>query len=1170
MGFEGVCTAVYDYTPQGENELAFAEGDLLYILDKSSDDGWWKAKKKTTEFESEEPVGLIPHNYVEEAQPIQQAKSIYDYTRQTDEEVSFADDVDILIFDTSDPDWTLVQVNSEYGFAPSNYIQVIGDIEAPGAEAAAPPAIETHKAVKFAEPEPEAQLEPEPEPEQEQETPPAPQIAPKAPAGPAAALAGILHTQQPSESRAVPPLPSRESPAAAQTVEPAHEDDEVEAPAPALPRRPPSQQESPREHLPSPREYRPPPSPRDHLHSPTGFSREGSRALSPHDSLKRESTGGVQPSPPYSRLALRDDIYPRHTSTSPSGYHIYNISEMISIMGKRKKMPTTLGINVAAGTIFISPEKSEDGPLQEWTAEKLKHYSIEGKHVFVDLVRPSKNVDFHAGAKDTAQEIVAALGEISGGFRAEGLREVIAAGTSGAKKKGIILYDFVAQGEDEVSVGVDDQVIILDDSRSEEWWMIRRVKNGREGVVPSSYIEITGVADSGLSGVNAGLSSVEQNRLEEARLAKQSTRSSKRQDSDGTGSIEVGPGVKLPRRRSSLGRIDGNQQSQRSRRESKSSKSKPNPAKTRKWTDRSGTFTVVAEFIGLADGKMHLHKQNGVKIAVPVSKMSIEDLEYVEKVTGESLDEDKPLSDIRRRSQMGSERKVVGASIKKEPEYDWFDFFLRAGVGPHQCERYASNFTKDSMDESVIPDITSDVLRTLGLKEGDIIRVMKYVEEKYKRKAKGGRNVTFADGDEEPAAGGLFSGPGGALRNNTRKGRPTPASQASDVVDPKAFTPKDKSEPAEGKGASTDKEKDGPTGFEDDAWEVKTPTKPAASTAPSSAPTAAASQPALTGAMADLSLLQTPLEPTKTAPAPAAKPAEPAVTQPPATQAPPAAQPQNPGANPQFFAQLGQPQMQAIAPQMTGYVQPQLQPQQTAMPPRQRPQPPTTAANQGFLTPPPPPRPFSAPNNQPAPNGFVTQPLQPQLTGIPSTAPHIAPPGHSLAELNQQRFQQQQLAPQPTGFPSQVPGMTGQFGSQVPFMNSPQQFMGGQQQPFQTSSPAQQGFPALAPQPTGYPQFGQQQQPPMPTGSINSVLPTPLQPQRTGANGFGINPSFTPSPPPIPQQPAAAPLLPQKTGPAPPVRFGVHKDAAAKKIMPQPTGKANLAQATPSNPFGFA
>jgi len=50
----------------------------------------------------------------------------------------------------------------------------------------------------------------------------------------------------------------------------------------------------------------------------------------------------------------------------------------------------------------------------------------------------------------------------------------------------------------------------------------------------------------------------------------------------------------------------------------------------------------------LKDGKINLHKMNGVKIAVPVAKMSVEDLEYVERITGVSLDEDKPLSDIKR------------------------------------------------------------------------------------------------------------------------------------------------------------------------------------------------------------------------------------------------------------------------------------------------------------------------------------------------------------------------------------------------------------------------------------------------------------------------------------------------------------------------------------------
>lgn len=178
----------------------------------------------------------------------------------------------------------------------------------------------------------------------------------------------------------------------------------------------------------------------------------------------------------------------------------------------------------------------------------------------------------------------------------------------------------------------------------------------------------------------------------------------------------------------------------------------PDVAKTRTWTDRSGAFKVEAQFIGLKDGKIHLHKLNGVKIAVPVVKMAIEDLEYVEAVTGVSLDDDKPLSDLRRRgtqsakgqdrrkSQPGASVTKPGASLEQSkqtkpegPEYDWFDFFLKAGVSPYQCERYAFNFNKDSMDENVLSDITPSVLRTLGLKEGDILRVMKYLDSKFGR-----------------------------------------------------------------------------------------------------------------------------------------------------------------------------------------------------------------------------------------------------------------------------------------------------------------------------------------------------------------------------------------------------------------------------------------------------
>ena len=234
----------------------------------------------------------------------------------------------------------------------------------------------------------------------------------------------------------------------------------------------------------------------------------------------------------------------------------------------------TLGINVPKGMIMIAPEKSRDGPQKEWTAEKLTHYSIEGKHVFMELVRPSKSVDFHAGAKDTAQEIVSALGELAVAVRAEGLREVLTAGSgsNSGQKTGHMLYEFMAQGEDEVTVAVGDEVIILDDTKSDEWWMVRRLRNGKEGVVPSSYVEVTGTTGvtSPTSIGHSGRSVVQQNRREEERLAREAARPQRKRDSELRGP-EVGPGLKLPERHSSL--RDDNIRRQRSKRDSREVKS---------------------------------------------------------------------------------------------------------------------------------------------------------------------------------------------------------------------------------------------------------------------------------------------------------------------------------------------------------------------------------------------------------------------------------------------------------------------------------------------------------------------------------------------------------------------------------------------------------------------
>ena len=698
-------------------------------------------------------------------------------------------------------------------------------------------------------------------------------------------------------------------------------------------------------------------------------------------------------------------------------------------------------------------------------------------------------------------------------------------------------------------------------------------------------------------------------------------------------------------------------------------------SKMRTWTDRSGSFKVEAEFIGLKDNKIHLHKLNGVKIAVPVVKMAMEDLEYVERVTGVSLDDDKPLADIRRRSTQSAkdgkrpqaaQAPKSGATIQQVkppkpegPEYDWFDFFLKAGVSPYQCERYAFNFTKDSMDENVLADITPAVLRTLGLKEGDILRVMKYLDTKFGRTGMlssvmvnkpGGGNADVNEGVSSPdsASGGLFSGPGGALMNNTRKGRPAPAVQNNDVVDSAMLKQKEGGE-AKAKDRTETPLAQAPApprkdtrGFDDDAWDVKPSKQPAQQPAPKpvEAPPPAASaappqQPTLTGSLLDLSLLSPPLQPT-----PAQKPSvrQPQQMQ---NQQPPQAPAQQPmqqqpqqqpmqqqptGANPSFFSQLGpQPtgtQFEQQIPQQSFGIQQQnqqtyqnqMQPQQTA-PPRQRPQAPQQTQS-GALMPPPPVRPLSAPQTQPQNSKFGPPPLQPQLTGYQPQShlqQQIAPPGQSLNDLNQQRLQQQQygqqqqfgqpqfsqqqmqpqqtglgqqLQPQPTGFGQQQPGFN-QFSNGIPpqqtgfgqqFIPSQQPGLQNIQNPYingaQAGSPfadprGQQQTPGfLQPQITGYqPQFQpslQSQQ----TG-LNSILPPALQPQQTGVNGFsrpgfGQTPASMPPMPPMPQQqPAAAPLQPQKTGPAPPVRFGT----APNKLVPQKTGRANLSAASKYSRF---
>jgi len=537
-----------------------------------------------------------------------------------------------------------------------------------------------------------------------------------------------------------------------------------------------------------------------------------------------------------------------------------------------------------------------------------------------------------------------------------------------------------------------------------------------------------------------------------------------------------------------------------------------------------------------------------VKIAVPVAKMSREDLDYVERLTGTPLNGDK--SSGQKRGLGGESGRSTAAAPKagasvdpSRKEHDWFQFFLDCEVNPQLCERYSQAFLKESMDESILSDVDTAVLRTLGLREGDIIKVMRVLDSKFGRT--GAKNKDKDTGDGQ---GGLFSGPGGALRNNTRKGRPAPAVPAGDVVDPKAFSKSDggsavQSPSTAGGGASSATTQK--SGFDDDAWDVKpvkqstghgqsskspTPTPPEASApAPQAPPTQN-----LTGSMQELSLLSAPLQPSKSTPVRAADDlaigtqSSGVASQPSATQ----------GASPSFFA--------GVAQQI-----------------RQRPQAPQAASGHGALQPPPPSRPLSAPQSA-QPSAFTPPPLGPQMTGSvhASLQGQVAPPGQSLGEirvtehytrqLHQQQQQMQQMQQQLQHMQHMQPQPTGAYGMQpsVGFMQPMPTGMGPGMGLLQAQAT---GFPtALQPQATGYPQQNM-------GGGVNSYLPPPLEPLRTGvpAPFPGPQPTLAAASGPAP----LAPLVPQQTGPPPPVRFGVLPEAP--KLMPQATGRrANLSQAS--------
>ncbi|KAK0206793.1 hypothetical protein DFS33DRAFT_1381887 [Desarmillaria ectypa] len=903
---------------------------------------------------------------------------------------------------------------------------------------------------------------------------------------------------------------------------------------------------------------------------------------------------------------------------------------------KGKKMKGTLGIG--NGAVFFASETSK-AAVQKWQTGHIVNISTEkSKHVHFDVEGPNPtSLHFSAGSRDNTEAIVAKL-ESSRALAVDPPQdpeepepepvveeppkkpsvhfsnhspviipprpseasddepETEAQGSAGAA-----LYDFTAAGDDELSVKEGEQLTIIE-MDEEDWWKCRNAKN-QEGMVPSSYLELTSKSGPSPPSLRSPELEPEEEDDTEAREAEEraAAEAAAAAQAEVRAKREEEKKKEEARRRARIAaeQADAKRKERQASRtastpppsklstDSSSSSSRPSadlgrpPAdRVRVWHDRTGQFRVDAAFVGMNNGKLRLHKLNGVIVEVPSEKMSHEDMRYVEKLTSKKSrpptnhkvsEDDIPIGVQYPNAANGKARAPQGP---KKPTVDWFKFFLDAGCDMDDCTRYATSFERERMDEAVLLDTSEATLRSMGLREGDIIRVMKIVE---KRKAKTNGEGELVRSDEEIAkqlhaeingskpAPNIFTGPGGALKTQVRRGRPQPSkSLPPATVDLKSIgsvvgnlTGTERTASPQLLSPATSTAVQPPqrassaapvvSGFDDDAWTNRpsstkplTPASPAAAArAPSAPPPAMTTAPATSANPPPTSLSPAPVTATSTGHS-LAKTTESDIfdqlsrlselrkntpSAPQSTPTPPAAV-----ASPASYSSgLGM----GSSPAPIGQ---HLQNQQSGMLPQ--------------LTP-PPAQPYNGPRGPFAPvpaNQGLLQPLIPTQTGFNSFIPTRST-GAAASPFANNSSPPSFLTSQPTVFPAQQPQILSQptgFSGAQPMMSQPT------------------GFPAIQqpsqPQPTGMPFGGFNGSSLFQNGGMNGVMSNP-----TGMNpGFGQFGNGMSSPPP------PVPPLPNNNNTNPANIFAQMKSGTfAQDNEPRPAAaydalRTNLIQAQPT------
>ncbi|NUQ64444.1 MAG: hypothetical protein HUU20_18415 [Pirellulales bacterium] len=101
----------------------------------------------------------------------------------------------------------------------------------------------------------------------------------------------------------------------------------------------------------------------------------------------------------------------------------------------------------------------------------------------------------------------------------------------------------------------------------------------------------------------------------------------------------------------------------------------------RKWTDSTGKYTVDAEFVDFKDAKVHLKKEDGTPLSLPLEKLSATDQDFVRKAAGlpGELNTDDDSSEKPRRQTSTGVPKPSGKRVAK-PRAEELDDQAAAGL----------------------------------------------------------------------------------------------------------------------------------------------------------------------------------------------------------------------------------------------------------------------------------------------------------------------------------------------------------------------------------------------------------------------------------------------------------------------------------------------------------